>query len=81
LNFKLCIQDIVSKTEADFILWGVDDVMYFKDVDLHLSLSVLHENEDLISSTLRLAPQMSYCHTVDKTTIVPPGIPTLSTVS
>lgn len=58
---------------ADFLLWGVDDVMYFRDVDLSESVHVLHENPEIISSTLRLTPQMNYCHTVDKTTTVPHG--------
>lgn len=63
----------MSKAD-DYILWGVDDVMYFKDVNLAESVHILHENSDIISSTLRLTPQMNYCHTVDKVTVVPPGL-------
>eukprot|EP01127_Copromyxa_protea_P018000 TRINITY_DN5574_c0_g1_i1.p1 TRINITY_DN5574_c0_g1~~TRINITY_DN5574_c0_g1_i1.p1 ORF type:complete len:491 (+),score=67.85 TRINITY_DN5574_c0_g1_i1:589-2061(+) len=73
-NFTSQLKELVSKS-SDFILWGVDDVLYFRDVDLRESLSILHENNDIISSTLRLTPQMNYCHTVDKNTTVPLGVP------
>lgn len=56
---------------SDFILWGVDDVFYFKDVNVTENLEILRDNIDIISATLRLSPQINYCHTVDAKTTVP----------
>lgn len=69
-SFSNFSQSVVDNAH-DFILWGVDDVLYFDFYNLFDSVKFLHENKDVVSVSLRLAPQVTYCHPADAHTKVP----------
>ena len=56
---------------SDFILWGVDDVLFYDEVDVSEAVRVLDSNRDVISASIRLAPQVTFCHPASASSIVP----------
>jgi len=69
-DFATQLCDIV-KSSHDFILWGVDDVLFYNTFDIKESITVLHENEDVLTASLRLYPNITYCHPADAHTKIP----------
>jgi len=77
IDFASQLWNIV-KNAHDFILWGVDDVLFYNDYDLLESIKILQENTDILSASLRLYPNITYCHPADANSQVPPLTPIFS---
>lgn len=60
-NFSTQISELVQNS-SDYILWGVDDVLYYNFIDI-LPILQLMSNENLIlCSHLKLSPNITFCH-------------------
>jgi hypothetical protein len=60
-NFVQHLTDVV-KNAAPYILWGVDDVLYYNPTDILPILESLHADPSILCATLRLSPNVTYCH-------------------
>jgi hypothetical protein len=60
-NFTQHLSDTV-KNASPFILWGVDDVLYYNPTDLAPFIDIMTKNPEILCATLRLSPNVTYCH-------------------
>ena len=52
--------------EADYFSFMVDDMIFFREVDLSRAVKVLQANQDCLAVHLKLSPGLYYSHTNDK---------------
>lgn len=64
------LKELVTNSH-DYILWGVDDVLFFSEFSLPTSVLLLHEDTSIISTSLRLSPQINFCHPASSESTVP----------
>jgi hypothetical protein len=60
-NFTQHLSEIV-KDSAPYILWGVDDVLYYNPTDIRPFVDLMRQDPEILCSTLRLSPNVTYCH-------------------
>jgi hypothetical protein len=73
-NFAKQLQELVEQAES-FILWGVDDVLYYAPVDFKESMQSIKEQEEILCAHFRLSPNVNYCHPSDAYAKLPPFHP------
>jgi hypothetical protein len=74
-NFAHQLKELVYSCPSDFILWGVDDVIYYRKVNLKLHMEILRDRQDILCSQLKLSPNITYCHPADSFSKLPNFIP------
>lgn len=60
-NFSQHLSDTV-KAASPYILWGVDDVLYYNPTDIRPFVDLMEQDRSILCSTLRLSPNVTYCH-------------------
>eukprot|EP01125_Pyxidicula_operculata_P016934 TRINITY_DN5881_c0_g1_i1.p1 TRINITY_DN5881_c0_g1~~TRINITY_DN5881_c0_g1_i1.p1 ORF type:complete len:668 (+),score=117.69 TRINITY_DN5881_c0_g1_i1:2-2005(+) len=69
-DFTTQLKDIID-TSSDYILWGVDDVFYYDTFNPYHSMKILENNADIICSSFRLFPKVTFCHPANSNSKVP----------
>jgi len=70
-NFAHQLKDLVYSCPSDFILWGVDDVFYYRKINLKQHMEILKQRPEILFSHLRLSPNITYCHPADSFSRLP----------
>lgn len=60
-NFTQHLSDAV-KSASPYILWGVDDVLYYNPTDVGQFIEIMEKDVSVLCATLRLSPNVTYCH-------------------
>ena len=50
------------KSASPYILWGVDDVLYYNPTDVSEFIEIMEKDKKVLCATLRLSPNVTYCH-------------------
>jgi len=61
VDFVQQLTDIVQSA-SPYILWGVDDVLFYNPTDLLPIIKIMDSDKGILCSTLRLSPNVKYCH-------------------
>lgn len=70
-NFTQHLSDAV-KQASPYILWGVDDVLYYNPTDVSEFIEIMEKDEKVLCATLRLSPNVTYCHPSNANSQLPP---------
>jgi hypothetical protein len=61
-DFEVQLLELVRDTLADFVLFCVDDVLFYRGFDLSVAALFLHERAEHFAFHLKLHPAISFCH-------------------
>jgi hypothetical protein len=61
-NFEQQLMELICDSPAEFVLFCVDDVLFYRGFDLSIAALFLRENDDHFAFHLKLHPSISFCH-------------------
>jgi hypothetical protein len=73
-NFAHQLLELVDKQRgcADFVLWGVDDVLWYQTVDIREAMELMNNEDSILTAHFRLSPNITYCHPSNTHSVLPP---------
>lgn len=60
-DFSAQLIELVQKAQK-YILWGVDDVLYYNTIPLDTIVDTMSSDRSILSTILKLSPNITYCH-------------------
>lgn len=65
VNFSDQLLEIVNNSRR-YILWGVDDVIFYDYVDFESIMDCMDKHTDILSCILKLSPEITFCQPSNK---------------
>lgn len=60
-SFANDLDTILSIANGQFLIWGVDDVLFYRPFDLDVAAAILDRDESVLSFAMRMSPAINYC--------------------
>ena len=70
-NFATQLQEFVAATQQDYLMFAVDDILFYNHIELSEPIRALKSSSDIFAFHTKLHPNVSYCHPADQDSIVP----------
>lgn len=62
---------VLAESTADFVLWGVDDVLWYRPFDIQEAMDIMVADSTVLTTHFRLSPNVTYCHPSNAHSVLP----------